>query len=139
VQECWRTHRQAGGKRHGPTNIVHVLAARKRQGETSHLWVSVVFETPTGKTRVVALIDSGSSQNFIGQRLAYDWHLGAGEEPPAGPKTVDGTPLRVFRSCLLEFRQNHITCKDLCIRQRKTRSYCIQEGREKIILILESF
>jgi hypothetical protein len=58
---------------------------------------------------VVALTDGGSSQNFIGQRLAYDWHLGAGEEPPAGPKTVDGTPLRVFRSCLLEFRQRIIS------------------------------
>jgi hypothetical protein len=61
------------------------------------------FDTSTDKKKIVALIDCDSSQNFIDQRLAYEWRLRVDAESSTNLKTVDETSLRVFRSHPLNF------------------------------------
>jgi hypothetical protein len=95
--------RQENEKRSKSINIIHVLTTRKRQKKFSHLWTSMKFDTSTNKKKIVALIDCDFSQNFIKQRLAYEWRLRIDEESSTEFKTIDDTSLRMFRSYLLDF------------------------------------
>ncbi len=96
-------HRQAIEKRQRSIDIVHMLTIRKRVKENSHLWTSMIFVISTNNVRMLALIDSDFSQNFIDQRLAYEWRLSADENSSTDSQTVNEIFLRVFRSHLLKF------------------------------------
>ncbi len=98
----WR-HRQAVKKRQRSIDIIHVLTIRKRVKENSHLWASMIFVISTNNERMLTLIDSDSNQNFIDQRLAYEWRLRSDENSSTDSQTMNETSLRVFRSHLLEF------------------------------------
>jgi hypothetical protein len=50
-----------------------------------------------------ALIDNDFNQNFIDQRLAYEWRLRSDENSSTDSQTMNDTSLRVFRSHLLKF------------------------------------
>jgi hypothetical protein len=98
----WR-HRQAIEKRQKSIDIVHVLTIRKRVKRKSHLWTSMIFVISTDNMRVLALIDSDFNQNFIDQRLAYEWRLNADENSSTNSQTMNETSLRMFKSHLLKF------------------------------------
>ncbi len=95
--------RQKNEKRSRSINIIHVLTTRKRQKKFSHLWTLMKFDTSTNKKKIVALIDCDFSQNFIDQRLAYEWRLSVNAESSTDFKTINETLLRVFRSYSLDF------------------------------------
>ncbi len=80
-----------------------MLTIRKRVKENSHLWASMIFVISTNNVRMLALIDNDFSQNFIDQRLAYEWCLSADENSSTDSQTVNETFLRVFKSHLLKF------------------------------------
>jgi hypothetical protein len=98
----WR-HRQAVEKRQKSIDIIHMLTTRKRVKKNSHLWTSMIFVISTNNARMLALIDSDFSQNFIDQRLAYEWRLNADENSSTDSQTMNETFLKVFRSHLLKF------------------------------------
>jgi hypothetical protein len=98
----WR-HRQAVEKKRRSIDIIHVLTIRKRMRENFHLWTSMIFVISTNNERMLALIDSDFSQNFIDQRFAYEWRLRSDENSSTDSQTVNDTFLRVFRSHLLKF------------------------------------
>jgi hypothetical protein len=98
----WR-HRQAVEKRQRSIDIIHVLTTRKRVKENFHLWAFMIFVISTDNERVLALIDNDFSQNFIDQRLAYEWRLRSDENSSTNSQTMNDTSLRVFRFHLLEF------------------------------------
>jgi hypothetical protein len=98
----WR-HRQAVEKRQRSIDIVHMLTIRKRVKENSHLWTSMIFVISTNNVRMLALIDSDSSQNFIDQRFAYEWRLNAEKNSSTDSQTMNETFLKMFKSHLLEF------------------------------------
>ncbi len=80
-----------------------MLTIRKRVKENFHLWASMIFVISTNNERMLALIDNDFSQNFIDQRLAYEWRLKSNENSSTNSQTVNDTFLRVFRSHFLEF------------------------------------
>jgi hypothetical protein len=80
-----------------------VLTIRKRVKENFHLWTSMIFVISTNNEQMLALIDSDFNQNFIDQRLAYEWRLRSDENSSTDSQIVNDTFLRVFRSHLLKF------------------------------------
>ncbi len=80
-----------------------MLTIRKRVKENSHLWASMIFVISTNNVRMLALIDSDFNQNFIDQRLSYEWRLSADENSSTDSQTMNETFLRVFKSHLLKF------------------------------------
>jgi hypothetical protein len=98
----WR-HRQAVEKKQRSIDIIHMLTTRKRVKENFHLWASMIFVISTNNARMFALIDSDFNQNFIDQRLAYEWRLSADENSSTNSQTVNETSLRMFKSHLLKF------------------------------------
>ena len=61
------------------------------------------FEIFTNKKKIIALIDNDFSQNFIDQRLAYDWQLKVDVNSSTKFKIVNDTSLRMFRSYFFDF------------------------------------
>jgi hypothetical protein len=98
----WR-HRQAIEKKQRSIDIIHVLTIRKRVRENSHLWTSMIFVISTNNERMLTLIDNDFNQNFIDQRLVYEWRLRSDENSSTNSQTMNETSLRVFRSHFLEF------------------------------------
>jgi hypothetical protein len=98
----WR-HRQAIEKRQRSIDIIHVLTIRKRVKEIFHLWTSMIFVISTNNERMLTLIDNDFSQNFIDQRLAYEWRLKSDENSSTDLQTMNETSLCVFRFHFLEF------------------------------------
>jgi hypothetical protein len=98
----WR-HRQAVEKKQKSIDIIHVLTIRKRVKENFHLWTLIIFVISTNNIRVLALIDSDFSQNFIDQRFAHEWRLKTDENSSTNSQTMNDTFLHVFRFHLLEF------------------------------------
>jgi hypothetical protein len=98
----WR-HRQAVEKKQRSIDMIHVLTTRKRVRENLHLWASMIFVISTNNERMLALIDNDFNQNFIDQRLTYEWRLKSDENSSTDSQTMNDTFLRVFRSHLLEF------------------------------------
>jgi hypothetical protein len=98
----WR-HRQAIEKKQKSIDIIHVLTIRKRVKENFHLWASMIFVISTNNERMFALIDNDFNQNFIDQRLAYEWRLRSDENSSTNSQTMNDTFLRVFRSHFLKF------------------------------------
>ncbi len=96
-------HRQAIEKRQKSIDIIHVLTIRKRVKKNFHLWASMIFVISANNMRVLALIDNDFSQNFINQRLAYEWRLNTEENSSTDSQTMNDTFLRVFRFHLLKF------------------------------------
>ncbi len=80
-----------------------MLTIRKRVKENFHLWTSMIFVISTNNEQMLALIDSDFNQNFIDQRLAYEWRLRSDENSSTDSQIVNDTFLRVFRSHLLKF------------------------------------
>jgi hypothetical protein len=62
----------------------------------------MIFVISTNNERMLALIDNDFNQNFIDQRLAYEWRLKSDENSSTNSQTVNDTFLRVFRFHLLE-------------------------------------
>jgi hypothetical protein len=63
----------------------------------------MIFVISTNNELMLALIDNDFNQNFIDQRLAYEWRLRSDENSSTNSQTMNETFLRVFRSHFLEF------------------------------------
>jgi hypothetical protein len=98
----WR-HRQIVEKRQRSIDIIHMLTIQKRVKENFHLWTSMIFVISTNNVRMLALIDSDFSQNFIDQRFAYEWRLNADENSSTNSQTMNETFLKMFKSHFLKF------------------------------------
>jgi hypothetical protein len=98
----WR-HRQIVEKRQRSIDIIHMLTIRKRVKKKFYLWASMIFVISTNNVRMLALIDSDFSQNFIDQRFAYEWRLNADENSSTNSQTMNEKFLKVFKSHLLKF------------------------------------
>ncbi len=80
-----------------------MLTIRKRVKKNSHLWASMIFVISTNNERMLTLIDNDFNQNFIDQRLAYEWRLRSDENSSTDSQTMNETFLHVFKSHFLEF------------------------------------
>jgi hypothetical protein len=63
----------------------------------------MIFVISTNNMRVLALIDNDFSQNFIDQRLVYEWRLSADENSSTDSQTMNETFLKMFKSHSLKF------------------------------------
>jgi hypothetical protein len=63
----------------------------------------MIFVISANNIRVLALIDSDFSQNFIDQRLAYEWRLSADENSSTNSQIMNETFLKMFKSHFLKF------------------------------------
>ncbi len=80
-----------------------MLTTRKRQTKFSHLWTSMKFDTSINKKKIFALINCDFNQNFIDQRLAYEWWLSVDAKSLTNFKTIDETLLQMFCLYLFDF------------------------------------
>jgi hypothetical protein len=121
----WR-HRQVVEKRQRSIDIIHMLTTRKRVKENFHLWTSMIFVISTNNVRMLALIDSDFSQNFIDQRLAYEWRLSLDENSSTNSQTVNETFLRMFKSHLLKFNSKENDERVVKIEQNLVSAHMIE-------------
>jgi hypothetical protein len=63
----------------------------------------MIFVISTNNERMFALIDNDFNQNFIDQRLAYEWRLKSDENSSTNSQIMNDTFLRVFKFYLLKF------------------------------------
>ena len=112
--ECWSCHRKGhyqsncpskSKKSEGSVDVPSLLLAREREGKPlRHLLISVQISHSTGPVQVRGLIDCGATWNFVSQDLVTRHSFSVTGSRPQGAKTIDGTPLRIYRSHTLQVR-----------------------------------
>jgi hypothetical protein len=103
----------------------HVDDSKMRE-KSFHLWTSMIFVISTNNVRMLALIDNDFNQNFIDQRLAYEWRLSADENSSTNSQTMNETFLKMFKFHFLKFSSKKNDEKILKIEQNLMSIHMIE-------------
>ena len=94
-----------GKKSQGPVDVPLLLLVREKEGKPPrHMLTQVQISHPTGPVKVRGLIDCGAVWNLVLQDFVTRHVLPVTGSKPMGARTIDGTPIRIYRSHILQVR-----------------------------------